>query len=99
MEKGGTVYIMASLNNIALYTGVTTDLIARIQEHKNGVYPNGFTARYNCVKLVYYNSFPTIDEAIFEEKRIKAGSRKKKEILISSMNPQWNDLWEEIKNW
>jgi putative endonuclease len=99
MTRGGTVYMMASLNNNALYTGVTSDLIARVQEHKNKIRDFSFTAKYNCIKLVYYNSFSTIDEAILEEKRIKGGSRKKKEDLINSMNPEWKDLWEEIKNW
>lgn len=84
--------MMASLNNNALYTGVTSDLTARVQEHKNKFYPYGFTSKYHCIKLVYYNSFPTIEEAILEEKRIKGGSRKKKEILINAMNPEWNDL-------
>ena len=99
MTRGGTVYMMASLNNNALYTGVTSDLIARVQEHKHKVYPYGFTSKYHCVKLVYYNGFSTIDEAILEEKRIKGGSRKTKEQLINSINPEWKDLWEEIKNW
>jgi putative endonuclease len=99
MTRGGTVYMMASLNHQALYTGVTSDLISRVQEHKNKVHDFSFTSKYNCVKLVYYNSFSTIDEAILEEKRIKGGSRKKKEILINSMNPEWKDLWEEIKYW
>ncbi len=57
MTKGGTVYMMASLNNEALYTGVTSDLIARVQEHKNKVRDFSFTSKYNCVKLVYYNLF------------------------------------------
>ena len=88
MTRGGTVYMMESLNNNALYTGVTSDLIARVQEHKTKAYPYGFTSKYHCVKLVYFNSFSTIEEAILEEKRIKGGSRKKKEILISANNPE-----------
>jgi len=61
------------------------------------MYPNSFSAKYNCVKLVYYKWFDTIIEAITEEKRIKGGSRKKKEILINSTNPPWDDLYEQVK--
>lgn len=99
MKRGGSVYMMASLNNNALYTGVTTDLQKRVQEHKNKVYTNSFTAKYNCIKLVYYNNFSTIGEAILEEKRIKGGNREQKEKLVKSINPQWKDLWEEVKKW
>jgi putative endonuclease len=97
MEKGGYVYITCSLNHRTLYTGVTSTIGARIRQHKEKFYPSGFSAKYNCVKLVYYKWFDTIMEAIAEEKRIKGGSRKKKEILINSMNPEWNDLYEQIK--
>lgn len=99
MPKGGCVYIMCSLNNSTLYTGVTSELIVRVQQHKNKEYPQCFTAKYNCTKLVYYKFFQTIEAAIEEEKRIKGGNRKQKEALINSINPQWNDLWEEVKNW
>ena len=94
---GGYVYIMCSLNNSTLYVGVTSNLPSRVYQHKNNFYPNSFTAKYNCKKLVYYNWFDTIFEAINEEKRIKGGSRKKKEILINSMNQNWDDLYEQIK--
>ena len=94
---GGYVYILCNANNTTLYTGVTSTLAARIMQHKEKMYPQSFTAKYNCVKLVYYHWFDTIIEAIAEEKRIKGGSRKKKEALISSMNPGWNDLYEEVK--
>lgn len=97
--KQGIVYIMASNNNSTLYVCVTSSLPERVIEHKEKFYPNSFTARYNCVKLVYYSSFESIEEAIAEEKRIKGGSRKKKEILINSINPTWSDLWEEVKTW
>ncbi|MFT3948745.1 MAG: GIY-YIG nuclease family protein [Agriterribacter sp.] len=82
-----------------LYTGVTSDLIARVQQHKQKYYPESFTAKYNCCLLVYYRFFPSITEAIDEEKRIKAGNRKQKIRLITEMNPDWKDLWEDIKNW
>jgi putative endonuclease len=94
---GGHVYIMCSMNNTTLYVGVTSNLPARMAQHKEKIYPNSFTAKYNCIKLVYYNWFDTIPEAIAEEKRIKGGSRKKKEALINSMNPEWKDLYEQVK--
>jgi putative endonuclease len=97
MKKGGYVYITCSLNHSTLYTGVTSTIGARIRQHKEKFYPSGFSAKYNCVKLVYYKWFDTVMEAIAEEKRKKGGSRKKKEILINSMNPEWNDLYEQIK--
>jgi putative endonuclease len=96
-QMGGWVYIMCSLNHSTVYVGVTSNLPSRVHEHKNRTNPNSFTARYNCVKLVYYKRFETINEAIAEEKRIKGGSRKKKEILINSMNPEWKDLYNEVK--
>lgn len=97
LKMGGHVYIMSSLNNSTLYTGVTSNLPARVAEHKEKIYPNSFSSRYNCIKLVYYRWFDTIVEAIKEEKRIKGGSRRKKEILINVMNPAWRDLYEETK--
>jgi len=97
MQKGGYVYLMCSMNKTTLYVGVTTNIAARITQHKENFYPNSFTSKYNCKKLVYYRLFDTIVEAIAEEKRIKGGSRKKKEMLINRMNPEWNDLYEQIK--
>ena len=61
--------MMASLNDKALYTGATSDLVSRMPENKNKIYPYGFTSRYHCVKLVYYSNFSTTDGAILEEKR------------------------------
>jgi len=100
MEKGGTVYIMTNVLKSVLYTGVTADLIRRVQEHKNKVYPDSFTARYNVIHLVYYQNFSSIEEAIAEEKRIKSGNRKQKCKLINSINPDWKDLWDaEVSKW
>ncbi len=93
MEKGGFVYIMTNKNHTVLYTGVTSDLINRIQQHIQRLMPGSFTSRYNINKLVYYNYFPSIELAISEEKRIKAGNREAKVDLIESINPQWEDLW------
>ena len=94
---GGWVYIMCSLNQSTLYVGVTSNIASRVYEHKNKMYPKSFTGKYNCIKLVYYNWFDTIPEAIAEEKRIKGGSRKKKEVLINSLNSEWNDLYDQVK--
>ena len=100
MEKGGSVYIMTNALKSVLYTSVTSDLVSRVQKHKNKFYPAGFTAKYNVIYLVYYRNFPAIEEAIIEEKRIKAGSRKQKCKLINSINPEWKDLWdEEVSKW
>src|SRR6185295_1635344 len=97
MEKGDHVYIMCSMNHTTLYTGVSSTLAARVVKHKEKFYRTGFSAKYNCIKLVYYRWFDTIMKAIAKEKRIKGGSRKKKEMLINSMNPEWNDLYDQIK--
>ncbi|MCC6287933.1 MAG: GIY-YIG nuclease family protein [Chitinophagaceae bacterium] len=99
MNKGGYVYIIANKNFTVLYTGVTSDLLARVLQHKEKFYPDSFTAKYNCCILVYYKFFSSIEEAIFEEKRLKGGSRIKKIKLIEEINPDWKDLWEEIKRW
>lgn len=96
MTRGGTVYIMTNPTNTVLYTGVTSNIIARVQQHKTKAHSGGFTAKYNCSKLVYYNFFPTIEEAILEEKRIKGGSRKKKLDLINAGNPEWLDLSDQL---
>lgn len=99
MHRGGAVYILTNRNNNVLYTGVTSDLYARLIEHKEKRYPQSFTARYNVSKLVYFEGFHSIEEAIAREKQIKAGSRKKKIELIESINSEWVDLFEEIKGW
>jgi len=91
MQKGGWVYIMCGMNNTTLYVGVTSTIEARIIQHKENFDPNSLTAKYNFKKLIYYRWCDTIIEVIAEEKRIKGGSRSKKEMLINSMNPEWND--------
>ncbi|TDQ19357.1 putative endonuclease [Algoriphagus boseongensis] len=98
MEKGGAIYIMTNFKNTVLYTGVTNDLIRRVFEHKNGLNPNSFSFKYKLTKLVFFESFHSIEEAIAREKQIKGGSRSKKEKLINSINPEWKDLWEEIQS-
>jgi len=90
------VYLMANDNNTVLYTGVTSNLRDRIKEHKDRKHMSSFTARYNIRKLVYFECFATIKEAIKREKQIKGGSRKKKLDLINSANPGWSDLADEV---
>ncbi len=95
MNKQAYVYIMTNKRNTVLYTGVTSNLIKRVYEHKEKLVP-GFTKKYNIEKLVYYEVFDDITNAIMREKQIKAGSRKKKIELIESMNKDWKDLYEEL---
>ena len=85
------VYLMTNLRNSVLYVGVTNDLIRRTYEHKEKLV-SGFTKKYNIVKLVYYEVFEDIENAILREKQIKAGSRQKKVQLINSTNKEWRDL-------
>lgn len=93
---GGYVYIMCNENRTTLYTGVSSDLLTRVLQHKEKHYPKSFTARYNCDLLVYYYFFAEIEEAIAKEKLIKGGSRAAKIKLIESLNPEWKDLYEEL---
>lgn len=82
---------MSNKGNSVIYTGVTGDLFNRVLEHKNGK-SGSFTSKYKCAKLVYFEEFQYINEAIDREKEIKGWSRKKKEDLIHSINPLWEDL-------
>jgi putative endonuclease len=85
------VYIMTNVNNTVLYTGVTNNLKRRVAEHKDKKGPS-FTSKYNVTKLVFYECFDEIYDAIGAEKKIKAGSRAKKIKIIEAMNPEWKDL-------
>ena len=87
---------MTNAHHTVLYVGVTSNLERRIQQHREGNNKGSFTSVYQCKKLVYYEGFADIGQAIAEEKRIKGGSRKKKVALIEGMNPDWKDLWEQI---
>ncbi len=89
------VYIMASQRNGTLYTGVTSNLVQRIHQHKNGLI-EGFTNKYACKLLVWYEQHHTMESAIPREKQIKGGSRRRKIGLIESMNPTWQDLYDRI---
>ena len=99
MKYGGCVYIITNFYNTVLYVGVTIDLRERILQHKKKEYKNSFTSKYNCDKLVWYETFSRIEEAIAIEKQIKSGNRKRKEDLIHAMNPHWNDLLVDIQHW
>ena len=89
------VYILTNAWNTVLYTGVTSDLKARIYQHREKLLP-GFTNRYNVWKLVYYETGYAAAGAIAREKQIKAGSHQKKIELINSTNPEWRDLYEDL---
>ena len=94
--KPGFIYIVTNRYNNTYYIGVTSNLPKRILEHKEKRFENSFSARYNLTKLVYYEQFQMIGDAIAREKQLKAGSRANKVSLIQSINPNWNDLYEEI---
>jgi len=94
-EKNGYVYILFNKRNGTLYTGVTSNLIKCVYEHKIKII-EGFTKQYNVDKLGYYEAHSTIISAIEREKQIKGGSRKKKIELIERMNSEWNDLYDKI---
>jgi putative endonuclease len=95
MEKTYCVYILTNERNTVLYTGVTSDLKARVYQHREKLLP-GFSRRYNISKLVHYESGCDAIGAIAREKQIKGGSRQKKIDLINRMNPQWRDLYPDL---
>jgi len=90
MEKA-YIYFVTNYKKTVIYTGVTSDLVKRINEHKQGI---GclFTNKYNCDRIVYYEVFSSINDAIHREKQLKKWKRKWKDELIEKVNPQWNDL-------
>ncbi|MFA6350469.1 MAG: GIY-YIG nuclease family protein [Candidatus Omnitrophota bacterium] len=94
-EKQGFVYLMMNKTNTVIYTGVTSNLVKRVYEHRNKLI-KGFTGKYNISKLVYYEVFDDLVNAISREKQIKSGSRKKKLDLILSVNPDFNDLYDKL---
>jgi len=95
MNKQYYVYLMTNIDNNVLYAGVTSDLRKRAYEHRQKSI-NGFTKRYNVTKLVYYEMFDDIENAILREKQIKAGSRQKKIELVNRINKEWHDLYDEL---
>ena len=95
MHTESYVYLLTNKHNNVLYTGVTSDLIRRIYEHKNK-FVQGFTKKYNVDRLVYYEVCPDILSAITREKKIKGWSRKKKNDLVNALNPNWDDLYTSL---
>ena len=93
--KYSYVYFLTNHSNTVIYVGVTTNLIKRIYEHKNKL-ADGFSSKYSLTKLVYYEVFEDINEAIKREKQIKGGSRLKKIQLIKSKNPELKDMYDQI---
>ncbi len=95
MNKQPAVYILASKRNGTLYTGVTSDLVKRVWEHKNDMV-EGFTKRYSVHRLVWYELHENMESAISKEKRIKEWKRMWKLQLIERENPNWKDLYPNI---
>jgi len=93
MEKGGFVYIMASRRNGTIYIGVTSDLPKRVWEHKEGII-EGFTRKYGCKTLVWFEKHDTIEAAITRERQMKGWKRAWKLRVIEEKNPDWDDLFE-----
>ncbi|PHS24342.1 MAG: endonuclease [Methylophaga sp.] len=93
--KNPAIYIMTNRRNGTLYTGVTSDLLKRVWQHKQGSL-GGFSAKYKTTLLVYFEQCENMLSAITREKQIKAGSRKKKLQLIEQTNPTWRDLYPDI---
>lgn len=98
MNEVGYFYILTNTHHTALYCGATNDLYRRVQEHKNKIYTNSFSARYNIDKLVYFEAFSIVADAFTREKQVKGGSRKKKVALIESINLEWKDLSDKISS-
>ena len=90
------VYMMTNSHKNLLYTGITNDLIRRVYEHRNHLDKGSFTDRYNIENLVYFESTSDVTAAIEREKQIKGWNRKRKDKLIASKNPNWDDLYEQI---
>lgn len=90
------VYILTNNTGTVVYTGVTNDLIRRVYEHKSNADPNSFTAKYTVHKLVYFEETSSRYAAISREKQIKSWSRKKKNQLVESMNPKWEELYNSL---
>ena len=95
MPKQPCVYILASKRNGTLYIGVTSDLFIRVGTHKQDLI-EGFTKRYGVHRLVYYEMHETMEAAILREKRLKKWNRAWKLRLIEGMNPEWEDLFDEL---
>jgi putative endonuclease len=95
MQKLPCVYLLASRRNGTLYIGVTSDLIKRVYQHRNGLV-DGFTTRYAVHNLVWYEVHERMESAILREKHLKTWDRRAKTGLIEQANPVWRDLWPEL---
>ena len=95
VEKQGFVYLLASQKQGTIYTGVTSDLVRRTSEHRSGI-KSGFPSRHGVLRLVYYEIFESIIDAIEREKTLKNWKRTWKAELIETSNPDWNDLYQDI---
>jgi putative endonuclease len=95
LPRAPCVYILANRRRGTLYTGVTSNLAQRVFQHRQKL-TGGFTARYGCNRLVFYESYERMDEAIAREKQIKGGSRATMIALIEAMNPEWKDLYGNL---
>ena len=90
------VYILANATNVAIYTGVTRNLILRVAQHRAHADPGSYTARYHITKLVYFEATSSVTAAIQREKQIKSWSRRKKNALVERRNPDWQDLYDTL---
>lgn len=97
MERQYYVYILANKTRTTIYTGMTNDLLRRIEEHKNNTFPESFSARYGVHDLVYYEATSDVYAAIAREKQIKGWNRKRKNRLVESLNPEWKDLFPFVR--
>ena len=95
--KNGYVYILSNKTDEVLYIGVTSDLLRRLYEHRNHLI-EGFTDKYNVTKVLYYEGFNSIDDAIHREKQLKGWRREKKMLLIKGFNPELVDLYDTLMN-
>ena len=94
--KSGFVYMLTNRHHTTIYVGVTSHLYLRTKAHRDKLFPKSFSARYNLSKLVYYEVYDLMTDAIAREKALKGGSRKKKEDLINKFNPEWSDLFDTL---
>ena len=90
------VYMLTNAHKNVIYTGITNDLVRRVYEHKHHLDKGSYTDQYNLEYLVYFETTSDVKAAIERKKQIKGWSRKRKDKLIETKNPDWNDLWESI---
>ena len=94
-DRRYAVYILSNTHRTVLYTGITNDVIRRLQEHRDGT-ANGFTKRYHVHDLVYVETYENVNDAIAREKQIKSWSRKRKDELVTTINPELRNLTDEL---